>query len=89
MCPLKSAESDKLVLHGVRTAALNHVEEFCRKNGMEPAEFMSNMGWLKDKSWKANVDWKGIVNWKKFAGFMMGGIRPVAKPQRAPPKMKK
>jgi hypothetical protein len=84
---LKSGEVEKGVLHGVRTAALGHVEEFCRKNGIEPAEFMSNRGWLKEKTWKGNIDWKSCVNWKKFGGFMMGNFRPVA--QKAPPKKKK
>ncbi|HSB46732.1 MAG TPA: hypothetical protein VLD37_01875 [Candidatus Bilamarchaeum sp.] len=86
MSPLKTVEAEKTVLQGVRTAALNQVEEFCKKNGVEPGDFMSNRGWLRDKSWKGNVDWKNCVNWKKFGGFVMG--KPAARSSMGPVKKK-
>src|SRR4030095_2849948 len=59
---------------GIRTTALSMVEQFCQKTGMNPAEFMSNMGWLRSHSWREGMDWKGMVNWNSFNEVIFSNI---------------
>jgi hypothetical protein len=61
---------------GIRTTALAQVEEFCRKQGLNPAQFMSNMGWMGSDRWKRGVDWKECVDWNRFNNMIFNNIEP-------------
>ncbi|MCI0503632.1 hypothetical protein L0Y65_02865, partial [Candidatus Micrarchaeota archaeon] len=51
---------------GVRRTALDVVEAFCKRSGINPGEFMSNLGMMRSDGWKQGVNWRECVNWNQF-----------------------
>ncbi len=63
-------------LQGIRTTALEQVRQFCERQGLEPGQFMSAMGWLNERDWRRGVDWQQCVNWNQFNDVIFSNITP-------------
>lgn len=59
---------------GVRQTALGLVENFCQRYHMNPAEFLSNLGFMRSDSWRQGVDWRSCVNWNQFNSLIFNAI---------------
>jgi len=59
---------------GVRTTALDLIERFCNRTGIDPAQFLSAQGWIRGGNWQGNVDWRGLAN-TRFDDFVRQNIR--------------
>lgn len=51
-----------LTMEGVRDNAFRVVEDYCKKNGMEPGEFLSHLGMMRNDKWKQEGDWRKSVD---------------------------
>jgi hypothetical protein len=71
-----SREQQASTLKGIRTTALEQVRQFCERNNLQPAQFMSAMGWLNERDWRRGVDWKDCVNWNSFNNMIFSNITP-------------
>jgi hypothetical protein len=60
----------------IRRTALDQVDQFCTRNGLDPGQFMSNMGWLRQGSWREGVDWRGCVEWNRMNEVILSNISP-------------
>ncbi len=69
-------EQQANTLQGIRTTALEQVRQFCERNNLQPAQFMSAMGWLNERDWRRGVDWKDCVNWNSFNSMVFSNITP-------------
>jgi hypothetical protein len=58
----------------VRRTALDVVENFCRKSGINPAEFMSNLGMMRSERWRQGINWRECVNWNQFNSLIFSAI---------------
>ncbi len=59
---------------GVRRTALDVVEAFCKRSGINPGEFMSNLGMMRSDGWKQGVNWRECVNWNQFNSLVFNAI---------------
>ncbi len=69
-------EQQANTLRGIRTTALEQVRQFCERNNLQPAQFMSAMGWLNERDWRRGVDWKDCINWNTFNNIVFSNITP-------------
>ncbi|MEW6721676.1 MAG: hypothetical protein AB1324_00275, partial [Candidatus Micrarchaeota archaeon] len=60
----------------IRRTALDQVDAFCRRNGLQTGDFMSSMGWLRQGSWRPGVDWRECVDWNRFNDMILSNISP-------------
>lgn len=58
----------------IRRTALDQVASFCQRYGMNPAEFMSNMGWMRSERWRQGMDWRSCVDWNRFNDLIFSNI---------------
>jgi hypothetical protein len=72
---ITSEEQIKAPIQGIHTTALNLVEQFCRKQGLDPAEFMSRLSIdgskvLDNRELERGVEWKKCIRWDTFNKFV-------------------
>ena len=54
----------------IRRTALDQVEAFCQRKGVDPGEFMENLGWLR----RGRGEWRDRVDWNRFNGIVLSNI---------------
>jgi hypothetical protein len=69
-----AAQLRGLSWEGVRRTALDVVESFCQRNGLNPGEFMANLGMMRSDQWRQGVNWRDCVNWNQFNGLIFSSI---------------
>ncbi|MFH0884793.1 MAG: hypothetical protein V1861_03715 [Candidatus Micrarchaeota archaeon] len=69
-----AAQLRGLSWEGVRRTALDVVENFCQRNGLNPGEFMANLGMMRSEQWRQNVNWRECVNWNNFNSLIFSSI---------------
>jgi hypothetical protein len=69
-----AAQLRGLSWEGVRRTALDVVESFCQRSGLNPGEFMANLGMMRSDQWRQGVNWRDCVNWNQFNGLIFSSI---------------
>ncbi len=69
-------ERQQDTLRGMRDLAREQITQFCERNNLQPAQFMSAMGWLNERDWRRGVDWQQCINWNSFNSMIFENVTP-------------
>jgi hypothetical protein len=67
-----------LTMEGVRQNAFRIVENYCKDKGLEPGQFLSNLGMMRNDRWKREgADWRDSVDHNEFNKLIFQAIPPL------------